>query len=54
MLAAVILAHVGSALSRRATDDAARHKRAAIFYTLSLAAVLLAVPWSRPLFPGLG
>jgi hypothetical protein len=54
MLAALILAHVGSALSRKAPDDAGRHRRAAILYTLSLAAVLLAVPWSRPLFPGLG
>jgi hypothetical protein len=54
MLTALILAHVGSALSRKAPDDAGRHRRAAIFYTLSLAAVLLAVPWSRPLLPGLG
>jgi hypothetical protein len=53
MLAAVILAHVGSALSRRASQDRARHRRAAIFYTLSLVAVLLAIPWSRPLLPWL-
>jgi hypothetical protein len=54
MLAAVILAHAGSALSRKASGDRARHQRAAIFYTLSLAAVLLAIPWSRPLLPWLG
>jgi hypothetical protein len=53
MLAAVILAHVGSALSRKASQDRARHRRAAIFYTLSLVAVLLAIPWSRPLLPWL-
>lgn len=54
MLAAVVLAHLGSALSRKASQDKARHRRAAIFYTLSLAAVLLAIPWSRPLLPALG
>jgi hypothetical protein len=54
MLVAVILAHIGSVLSRKAPEDRARHRRAAIFYTLSLAAVLLAVPWSRPLLPWLG
>jgi len=54
MLAGVVLAHLGSALSRKASQDKARHRRAAIFYTLSLAAVLLAIPWSRPLLPALG
>ncbi len=50
MVVAVILAHVGRALSRRATDDNGKHKRAAILFTLSLLAVLAAIPWFRPLF----
>lgn len=54
MLVAVVLAHVGSVLSRKAPDDRARHRWAAVFYTLSLAAVVLAIPWSRPLLPSLG
>lgn len=55
MLIAIALAHVGSARVRKATTDAARFGRAALFYGLSLLAVLLASPWpglahARPLF----
>lgn len=49
MLAAVILAHLGSALPRRAAEDGKKYRLAAIFITLSLLAVLTATPWTRPL-----
>jgi hypothetical protein len=45
MLAAVVLAHIGRARTRRPIGDRARHRSAAIFYTLSLLAVLASIPW---------
>jgi hypothetical protein len=43
------LAHVGSAVARRGADDAHKHRRAAIWFGLSALAIILAIPWSRPL-----
>jgi hypothetical protein len=53
MVLAVVLAHMGSGLSRKAGNDAARFQRALIWYGLSFALVLLGTPWMRPLLPGL-
>lgn len=50
MLAAIVLAHVGSVLARRAETSQAKFKRAAIFFGLALLLVLVGIPWSRPLF----
>jgi hypothetical protein len=49
------LVHVGRARARKLTDSAARHKVAAISYTLGLLAILVSIPWpgmpnGRPLF----
>jgi hypothetical protein len=49
MLVAVILIHVGSALARRAASDTAKHRTAAIWYTIATLAILFAIPWWRPL-----
>jgi hypothetical protein len=49
MLIAVALATVGSARVKRAVDDAAKHKRALIFYTIALLVVLASIPW--PFYP---
>jgi hypothetical protein len=54
MLVAVAIAHVGTARVRKAASDSARFSRAALFYGLSLVAVLLSNPWpgmaaARPL-----
>ena len=54
MVLAVILAHVGSALAKKATESRAKFVRLAIFYGLALLLVLLGIPWGRPLIPGLG
>lgn len=51
MVIAVILVHIGRALSRRADSDAGKFKRAAIFFSLGLLVVLAAIPWFRPLMP---
>jgi len=55
MLVAVALAHIGSVRVRKASTDAVKYGRAALFYGLALLAVLLASPWpglphARPLF----
>lgn len=45
MLVAVVLAHVGRALSRRVTETQDKHRRAAIFFGLAVVALLIAIPW---------
>ncbi len=45
MILALILAHVGRARVRRAAEDLARHKSAAIFFGLAFLVLLLAIPW---------
>ncbi len=53
MILAVVFAHLGSVLARRAPDSRAKYQRAAIFFGLSLLLILLGIPWGRPLFPSL-
>jgi hypothetical protein len=45
MLLALIVAHAGRALSKKAQSDAARHRQAAIWYTISFLLVLVSIPW---------
>jgi hypothetical protein len=59
MLVAAILAQVGYSLAKRATDDRARFRKAAIFYTVAALLVVASIPWpffkyGRPLLPGIG
>ena len=52
MLIAVILAHVATITAKRGSTDRAKFRNGAIFLTLSVLAVLVAIPWaSRPLLP---
>lgn len=51
MVIAVIIVHVGRALSKRATTDTGKHKRAALLYALGLLLVLASIPWERALLP---
>jgi hypothetical protein len=53
MFLAVLFAHLGSFFAKRASEPVAKHRLAAIWYTLSVLAVVLGMPWMRPLFPGL-
>jgi hypothetical protein len=50
MIIVVGLAHMGFAISRKATTNGARHKRIAIFYGIALLLMAYAIPWMRPLF----
>lgn len=45
MLLAVIVAHVGRAMVRRASSPAAKHRRTAIWIGVTILLVLLSVPW---------
>jgi hypothetical protein len=51
MLIAAALAHIGAVKVRKASDDLARARTAAIWYGLSIAAILGFVPWQRPWVP---
>lgn len=52
MLLAVIIAHVGRSLSRKAPTPAQKHRRALIFYAIALVIVIAAIPWvQRSLLP---
>lgn len=53
MLLAVIFAHIGSALSRKAEQSSAKFRSAAIWFGLSVLLIILGMPWSNRLFPGL-
>jgi len=54
MLVVVVLVHIGSARSSKISDPAAKHRNVALFFTSAVLVILIAIPWSRPLFPGLG
>lgn len=49
MVLAAAIAHMGSAISRRARDPWKKHRTAAIFFTIVILIIVLAIPWSRPL-----
>ena len=52
MLLAVILTHVGSVMARKAPDALSKHKRAAIWFTVAVLLVIVAIPWTqRSLIP---
>ena len=52
MVLSVIFAHVGVAAAKRADESIIKHRRTAIWFTLSLIVLLLGIPWFRPLIPG--
>jgi hypothetical protein len=45
MIVGVALVHIGQARARKAATDPARHRAAAIFFTLGLLAILIGIPW---------
>jgi hypothetical protein len=49
MSIAITLAHVGAARVRRAEADGVRLRQAVIWQTLTVASVLISLPWWRPL-----
>jgi uncharacterized membrane protein YozB (DUF420 family) len=53
MIVAMIFAHLGSARAKKAQEAVSKNKQAAIWFSLSMLTILVAIPWWRPLFPGL-
>ena len=53
MTLAVVFAHLGSMLPKKVEASPAKFKRAALWFSLSFLIILIAIPWWRPLFPGL-
>ncbi len=45
MIVALVLAHIGRSRAKKAADDKGRFKQAAIFFTIAMVLVLLAIPW---------
>lgn len=54
MLVGLVFAHIGSAAAKKDLPDKARFKRVALWLTAAIVLILIGIPWSRPLFPGLG
>lgn len=52
MIIAVTLAHLGNVLVKRTPHDKSKFIRAFIWYGLTSLAMLVAIPWWRPLLPG--
>lgn len=50
MVLALILAHVGRVLAKRAPDDATKFRNTAIFFTVTMVLIFVGIPWDRPLF----
>ena len=50
MVIALVLAHVGAARARKAKTVVSQYRSAAICFGLSLIAILIGIPWFRPLF----
>jgi hypothetical protein len=54
MLIAIIFIHIGSAKSKKGISDAAKHRAAAIYFTIGLIIILASIPWPfRPGFEGM-
>ena len=51
MIVALALAHIGRSRAKKAKPAVAKFKSTAIFFGLSLLAVIMAIPWWRPLLP---
>ncbi len=51
MLLALVFAHLGNRLPRKAPGSAGKFKRAAIFFVLAALLILGGMPWARPFLP---
>lgn len=53
MIIAIAFAHIGTARAKRAASAVAKYRQSAIWYTLSMIALLAGIPWDRAMFRGL-
>lgn len=50
MLSAIVVMTIGGSIARRAVNDHAKFKTIAIYFSVALVLILLAIPWFRPFF----
>jgi Na+-driven multidrug efflux pump len=51
MLVAIILAHIGRSRARKQEEDIRKYRTTAIYFTIAILFILVAIPWFRPLLP---
>lgn len=49
MIVSLALVHAGRILTKRTSEANQKHRRAALLFGMALVAILIAVPWNRPL-----
>ncbi len=49
MIIGAAIVHIGRTRSRKASDDAGKHRLAALWFTIGILVVLVGIPWARPL-----
>jgi hypothetical protein len=55
MLIAIVIFHVGRSKSKKAMDDASKHKNAFVYYLIGLLIILASIPWPfKAGFEGIG
>lgn len=53
MFSAIVVMTIGGSIAKRANTDQARFKTIAIYFSIALALILMAIPWFRPFFRNL-
>jgi len=53
MIAATALITVGRGMAKKSIADEVKFRKAFVFFLLALIIILAAIPWDRPLFPGM-
>ena len=54
MIIAIILITLGYGMSKKAVSDEVKFRKAFVYFLLALVVILAAIPWQRPLIPGMG
>lgn len=50
MLGSIVVMTIGGSIAKRAASDHAKFKTIAIYFSIALVLILLAIPWFRPFF----
>ncbi|MFI5221250.1 MAG: hypothetical protein ACHQK8_02910 [Bacteroidia bacterium] len=53
MIIAIAFIQAGRIVSKKATEDAAKHRKALIFFSIGMLLILSRIPWHKPLIPGM-
>ncbi len=51
MLLAVVVSHIGSAKTKKAEQNGEKFRQAAIWFSVALLLILVAIPWARSMNP---